>query len=94
MEQRELYQFEKDGGVIPYAPPVKAKEDKVRLSKQCQRVLDRLIRGPATNRELSQIALSYRRRVCDLRAVGHQIELVEVKGGFNTYTLKSMHHLS
>ncbi len=94
MNQGKFF-FERIGGVIPFDPPVAPLEEKVRLSKQAQRVLTRLSAGPATNRELSQIALSYRRRVCDLKEAGHQVEIIHKgKGGLNTYALKSVHHLS
>ena len=42
---------------------------KPRLSRQCLRILDRLMLGPATNQELATLALKYTGRCSDLRKV-------------------------
>ena len=46
-----------------------------RLGRQCELILDRLRRGPATNRELSGLSLKYTSRISDLRAKGHDVVL-------------------
>jgi hypothetical protein len=48
-----------------------------RLSSQCAAILERLQRGPASNRDLATIALKYTSRISDLRASGHKVEIVE-----------------
>jgi hypothetical protein len=49
----------------------------VRLSRQCVAILERLRRGPATNIELSAIALRFTARIHELRAAGYQISILE-----------------
>lgn len=61
--------------------------DRPRLSTQAQAILDRLRSGPATNKELAQIALKYTSRISDCRAAGHKIEVVAKDGGTVTYRL-------
>jgi hypothetical protein len=65
-------------------------EEAPRLSAQCAAILDRLKRGPATNQELARIALKYTGRISDLRANGHQIEIVSRcrSTGLTIYALK------
>jgi hypothetical protein len=46
---------------------------KPRLSRQCRLILERLRRGPATNSELSGIALKYTNRISELRMAGYVI---------------------
>ena len=63
----------------PPAPPAVdpiAVEGK-RLSRQCQAILERLQAGRASNSELAGIALNYRARISDLRAVGHKVACVD-----------------
>ena len=52
-----------------------------RLSHQSARILARLEAGPATNRELAEIALKYTSRLSDLRAylkpLGRSVEVIE-----------------
>ena len=87
-------EYERMGGVIPFAAPVKDKKEQIRLSQQAQKVLDRLTEGPATNRELGQIALSYRRRICDIRQSGIKVEIIKKgKNGLNTYAVVGTHHV-
>ena len=66
-----------------------AEEAKPRLSRQCHLILEKLQAGPITNHELSQIALSYTRRISDLRQHGYAVEIVERNDvtGANTYAL-------
>ncbi len=75
------------GYVNSYVPPAVAKPQppKVdpiavegkRLSRQCQAILERLQAGRASNSELAGIALNYRARISDLRAVGHTVVCVD-----------------
>jgi hypothetical protein len=60
-----------------------------RLSRQCAAIYARLQRGPATNSELSQLALSYTRRLSDLRAHGIGVECFQRDDttGLNWYRL-------
>jgi hypothetical protein len=58
-----------------------------RRTSQCDRILDRLRQGPATNHELSQVALKYTNRISDLRDRGHVIECEDLGGGLTRYTL-------
>lgn len=44
-----------------------------RLSRQCALILARLQQGPATNRELCDIALKYNARISELRAAGYVV---------------------
>lgn len=52
-------------------------EETIRLSRQCQKILAELRRGPMSNRDLAHIALKYTSRISDLRQAGFQIECVE-----------------
>ena len=54
-----------------------AKSEAKRLSAQCHAILARLQQGPMTNREMSQIALSYTRRISDLREAGYDVQIKE-----------------
>lgn len=56
--------------VIPSHAPV---DMRPRLGKQCAAILARLEAGPATNRELSQIALNYKARASELRQAGYGV---------------------
>ena len=69
-----------------------APEEAPRLSKQCREILERLKQGPATNRELSLMALKYTSRLSDLRASGYRIEVIERnhQSGLNVYELKTV----
>ena len=72
---------------VPPCDPSVAMEP--RLSGQNLAVLERLRRGPATNRELSEIALKYTSRISDLRAVGFRIACFEEReAGLATYRLE------
>ena len=73
MSDQPSFQFARDE-FIAYAAPTEAQP---RLSAQCQRILERLRQGPATNRELARIALKYTSRISDLRAAGHRIDRLD-----------------
>ncbi len=64
--------------------------DTPRLTGQNASILERLKRGPATNRELAGISLKYTSRVSDLRAAGYRIQCEHGPGGLNTYTLEGV----
>lgn len=53
------------------------KEERPRLTGQNAAILERLKRGPATNRELAAIALKYTSRLSDLRAAGYDVVVVD-----------------
>lgn len=73
--------------IAPCDPNVKP-ADVARLSTQAVMILNRLKRGPASNRELSSIALKYTSRISDIRAAGIEVECEDRGGGLNFYTLK------
>ena len=56
---------------------------------QKERILHRLQRGPATNRELNDIAFRYSARIAELRNEGHDIRWAPVKDrpGLTIYRL-------
>ncbi len=88
MKQKE-WDFEKRGGVIPFAPQVSPPEAQVRLSRQCRMILTRLQNGPAYNGELAKMALKYTQRISEIREKGYRIEAksVDAKTGLWVYTL-------
>jgi len=47
-----------------------------RLSRQCRRIVDRLREGPASNEELSRIALKYTSRISEIRQAGYAVDVV------------------
>jgi hypothetical protein len=51
------------------------------------RILDRLTKGPATNTQLSKIALRFGARIFELRKAGHNITSSPREGGVVIYTL-------
>lgn len=53
------------------------KDERPRLTGQNLAILERLQRGPATNRELAAISLKYTSRVSDLRAAGYNVVVVD-----------------
>lgn len=63
------------------------KSDRVRVLAKCADILARLQTGPATNRELNQIAFSYRQRISELRQAGYVIDCAKGEAGLATYTL-------
>ena len=58
---------------------------------QKERILARLQRGPATNRDLNAIAFRYSARIAELRDEGHNIAWRAVKGcpGITLYRLEN-----
>lgn len=62
-------------------------EDRQRHEAQTDRILAKLQRGPCSNRDLAEIALSYTRRIKDLREQGYEIHLERLGGGLNFYHL-------
>ena len=74
---------------IPARDPSVHPTEAPRLSRQCREILDRLRKGKASNKELATIALNYRARVSDIRAVGYEIVCVshDRKSGLAVYEL-------
>lgn len=58
-----------------------------RLAAQTQQIIDLLRVRPATNAELSNIALKYTSRVSDARKLGHTITCTRLRGGLTEYRL-------
>lgn len=60
-----------------------------RLSRQCDRILALLERGPVTNRALAAISLKYTGRISELRERGYRIAVIsqDRKTGLTTYAL-------
>ena len=58
---------------------------------QKERILARLRKGPASNRELNDIAFRYSARIAELRDEGHAITWRAVKGcpGITLYRLEN-----
>lgn len=75
-----------------YVPPcdshVLAPGEQQRLSGQNRKILLRLQQGPATNVELSAIALKYTSRVHDIRSAGFAITCERFPRGLAVYTLE------
>lgn len=63
--------------------------DSQRRDGQCDKILKELQRAPCSNRELSTIALSYTKRIQELRQAGHDIQIERLGGGLNFYHLVS-----
>ena len=61
-----------------------------RLSGQNLAIMERLQRGPATNRELAQLSLKYTSRISDLRANGNDILADRKQGGLTVYRLVTL----
>ena len=72
---------------IPTADPNVRADAKRRLSGQNRRILDRLIEGPVSLRELLSFAAKYTSRISDLRKAGCVIECREQPDGNSIYTL-------
>lgn len=62
--------------------------DRMRLSQQCQKLLDILRIGPATNEQLARVSLKYTSRISDLRKAGHNITCTRLGGGLTQYRLE------
>lgn len=67
------------------------KQDRARLSKQCQALLERLRRGPLTNMDaVTELRiLNLTARVSELREAGHKVEAKRVDRGLWSYTLEA-----
>lgn len=61
--------------VVPIIDKSVCAVEKPRLQSQCEKILERLRQGPATNDELCAISRKYTGRISDLRAAGHKITL-------------------
>ena len=59
-----------------------------RLSGQTLAIVERLQKGPATNRELAALSLKYTSRISDARAAGYAIQAQRLPGGLTIYTLE------
>lgn len=62
--------------VVPASPTLSRPERK-RLSRQNSEILARLEQGPATRRELTEIALNVTARVSELRRHGYNVQVIE-----------------
>jgi hypothetical protein len=73
--------------VIPSYRPTR--EARQRFSRQCEAILARLQKGPATNRELAQLSLKYTSRLSEIRQAGYTVDVVkhDHKTGLVTYAL-------
>ena len=64
--------------------------EQARLSAQSARILARLEQGPATRRELTDIALNVTARISDLRAAGYVVRVIERnRSGRTVYALEA-----
>jgi hypothetical protein len=72
---KQLSLFDAPRNIVPRDTHV-VPEEKPRLTGQNQSILERLQRGPATNRELAALSLKYTSRVSDLRAAGYNVVAV------------------
>ena len=72
---------------IDATDPNVAEDDRPRLGRQSDEILQRLSEGPATGPELMQIAHRFGARIKDLRASGYQINAERLSGGQWKYTL-------
>ncbi len=77
MKQKE-WDFERRGGVIPFAPKVTPPEAQIRLSRQCKSIYNRLKRGPMYTGELRKMAAKYTNRISDIRAAGHVVKATPI----------------
>jgi hypothetical protein len=80
-----------DFSARPVAPasPTLAPAERRRLSRQNAAILARLQAGPATRRELTDIALNVTARVSELRDAGFDVRVVER----NTVTGRTVYRL-
>ena len=56
--------------------PATSPDTRRRLHRQALKILDLLRMRPVWNYEMAQIALSYTRRLSDLRAYGYRVEII------------------
>lgn len=63
---------------VKTVPTLPVAQERVRLAGNCQAIIERLRRGPATNGELSQVGgLRFGGRLFELRKAGHDIRIVD-----------------
>lgn len=64
-------------------------DERPRLESQARKIVDALIRGPKTNRDLASISLKYTGRISDLRKSGFDIRVTrrDRASGTTTYEL-------
>ena len=74
MTQGTLFEAQIKPRIEPVDPHL-TDEEKPRLTRQCIGVLERLRCGPATNKELVQIATRFGARLLDLRRAGYDIQI-------------------
>jgi hypothetical protein len=91
MSTQSSLPFDRDPEPIAFCDNKLEPEERPRLGGQCRAILERLRRGPATNRELAhpQYGLNYRARISDLRKSGHNIPppKEDTKTGLSVYVL-------
>jgi hypothetical protein len=89
-QTRDAYRNVTTKPAIPLNSSVE-EADKPRINGQAERILSRLREGPATNVELSAIALRYSARLGELKAAGFDWEITDRnrETGVNTYRLIS-----
>lgn len=77
---------------VPVCIPVTHAVDPVarpRLIRQARAILARLEQGPATNRELNDLAFSYRLRLSEIRQAGYDVQCEEhAATGVSVYRLR------
>lgn len=61
---------------VPIIDKTVTKEEAQRLHGQCERILDRLRKGAATNDDLAKIARKYTSRISDIRKAGYEISII------------------
>lgn len=72
---------------LPATDPNVKKDARRRLSGQNRRILDLLLQGPATGRQIQAIGMKYTSRISDLRKAGCVIDCQERPDGNSIYTL-------
>jgi len=87
MNQRSLFDAYREP-LVDVRDPNAVEDDKPRLNGQNLLILERLRQGPATNAELSQIALKYSSRTSDLRKAGYNVTCERQPGGVCVYRLE------
>lgn len=74
---------------LPVSDPSAPAAERPRLTRQAREVLARLQAGPATRRQLGEIALNVTARVSDLRRCGYAVDVIERHDdGLTIYALR------
>lgn len=73
--------------ILPHDSHVTAAGEVRRLAGQNAKILARLEDGPATRRELAEIAVNVTARISDLRHAGHEVRCLEKPNGASSYWL-------